>query len=224
MVLTSLSLKCSVRLNPGSISFFLFTSSRASWAAGIHACPPCQPPFPAIGNMPPICNSSPCALSVLRMNQKMIDCMKKYFKLTRFLQVTPFSKMVFNMMNECVYRMSRHKTNEKKTLNSSNTELFWNVFVVVVEYIFFLYLFLFAATFGAWWWCWVISHNLKMIHAVVFINTSISHRSYLGSGRRIACVSFICRSSGMANANDDNSIFPTVLQSFILMSSSIIVI
>lgn len=54
--LTSLSLLWSVSLNPGSKSVWLLTSSKANLAAGMHACPPCQPPFPAIGKIPPICS------------------------------------------------------------------------------------------------------------------------------------------------------------------------
>lgn len=39
--LTSLSLLCKFNLNPGNKSLFEFTSSRANFAAGIHAIPPC---------------------------------------------------------------------------------------------------------------------------------------------------------------------------------------
>lgn len=39
--LTSLSLLCKFSLNPGNNSLFEFTSSRASFAAGMHAIPPC---------------------------------------------------------------------------------------------------------------------------------------------------------------------------------------
>lgn len=57
-VLTSLSLLCRMSLKPGSRFACLLTSSNASLAAGMHACPPCHPPLPAIGKMPPMCSSS----------------------------------------------------------------------------------------------------------------------------------------------------------------------
>lgn len=77
--LTSLSLLCNVNLNPGSKSFWLFTSSSAKRAAGMHAWPPCQPPFPAMGKMPPMCSSSyPCAFSVLKIHQPIIIQWIKY--------------------------------------------------------------------------------------------------------------------------------------------------
>lgn len=45
----------------------------------MHAWPPCQPPFPAIGKMPPMCSSSyPCAFSVLKRHQKIIIQWIKY--------------------------------------------------------------------------------------------------------------------------------------------------
>ena len=44
-------------MKPGNKLASLFTSSSANFAAGMHACPPCQPPFPAIGKIPPMCNS-----------------------------------------------------------------------------------------------------------------------------------------------------------------------
>jgi len=56
--LTSLSLLCRMSLKPGSRFGCLLTSSNASLAAGMHACPPCHPPLPAIGKMPPMCSSS----------------------------------------------------------------------------------------------------------------------------------------------------------------------
>lgn len=56
--LTSLSLLYNVNLNPGNKSDLLFTSSSANSAAGRHAWPPCHPPLPAIGKMPPMCSSS----------------------------------------------------------------------------------------------------------------------------------------------------------------------
>lgn len=57
-LLTSLSLLCRMSLKPGSRFGSLLTSSNASLAAGMHACPPCHPPLPAMGKMPPMCSSS----------------------------------------------------------------------------------------------------------------------------------------------------------------------
>lgn len=45
-------------LKPGSRFGSLLTSSNASLAAGMHACPPCHPPLPAMGKIPPMCSSS----------------------------------------------------------------------------------------------------------------------------------------------------------------------
>lgn len=55
--LTSLSFQCNFNWYPDRTALFLLTSSRASLTAGSHAWPPCQPPLPPIGNMPPMCNT-----------------------------------------------------------------------------------------------------------------------------------------------------------------------
>lgn len=44
---------------PGRRSFLLLTSSRAISAAGMQACPPCHPPSPPMGKMPPMWSTLP---------------------------------------------------------------------------------------------------------------------------------------------------------------------
>lgn len=61
-------------LKPGNKSDLLLTSSRANSAAGWQAWPPCHPPLPPIGNIPPICNSSnPCTIWYLDAGSRTIN-------------------------------------------------------------------------------------------------------------------------------------------------------
>lgn len=59
---TSLSFQCNFNWYPDRM-LCLFTSSKASMTAGLQAWPPCHPPLPPIGNIPPMCKtfSSSCS-------------------------------------------------------------------------------------------------------------------------------------------------------------------
>lgn len=94
-------------------SLWMLRTSNAKVAAGMHAWPPCQPPLPLIGNIPPMCNSSyPQALFVvvLSTSQKSIQQMKNDLKLVFCLLLSPplqkpllFGIIVFNIMDTFVF-------------------------------------------------------------------------------------------------------------------------